>query len=57
MNGIVNRLSHPDSGDGEVWFSLVGSGAMIEAIKLAEDKSGDVVLRVFETLGGSTCVR
>ena len=57
MCGLLNIVSHPDSGGGEVWFSLAGDGAMIEAIKLAEDKSGDVVVRVYETLGGSTCMR
>ncbi|KAG0730044.1 Alpha-mannosidase G [Chionoecetes opilio] len=52
----VGLVPHASRG-GEVWFSLVGDGAMIEAVKLAEDKSGDVVVRVYETLGNATCVR
>lgn len=41
----------------KMFFSLEGDGAMIEAVKLAEDGSGDVVVRVHETLGNSTRVK
>ncbi|XP_071529830.1 alpha-mannosidase 2C1-like [Panulirus ornatus] len=41
------------SEDKDTWYSLVGDGAMIEAVKLAEDKTGDVVVRVYEMEGGS----
>lgn len=32
--------------------SLDGSAAVIEAVKLADDQSGDVVVRLYESLGG-----
>lgn len=35
------------------WFSVIGEGVMIEAVKLAEDKTGDVVVRLYEMQGGS----
>ncbi|XP_045117159.1 alpha-mannosidase 2C1-like isoform X2 [Portunus trituberculatus] len=57
FNSNLALLSTSVSHDSEVWFSLAGSGAMIEAVKLAEDKSGDVVVRLYETLGGTTSAR
>ncbi|XP_069185625.1 alpha-mannosidase 2C1 isoform X1 [Procambarus clarkii] len=41
------------SEDRYIWYSLVGDGAMIEAVKLAEDKSADVIVRLYEMGGGS----
>lgn len=32
---------------------MIGEGVMIEAVKLAEDKTGDVVVRLYEMQGGS----
>jgi len=43
------------SGSGSVSAPLVsldGSAAAIEAVKLADDQSGDVVVRLYESLGG-----
>lgn len=47
----------PHSGSGDQWFGIDGEGAMIETVKLAEDGSGDVIVRVYETLGSSTTVK
>ena len=33
-------------------FTVSSSGVVIEAVKLAEDGSGDVVVRAYEALGG-----
>nr|XP_053635378.1 uncharacterized protein LOC128690662 [Cherax quadricarinatus] len=41
------------SKDKDTWCSLIGDGAMIEAVKLAEDKSGDMIVRLYEMKGGS----
>jgi alpha-mannosidase len=32
--------------------TLSGNGVTVEAVKLADDRSGDVVVRLYETLGG-----
>jgi alpha-mannosidase len=37
--------------------SLEGEAASIEAVKLADDRSGDVVVRVYESLGGRADTR
>lgn len=41
-------------GDGPVrpLVSVDGGGAVVEAVKLADDRSGDVVVRLYESLGG-----
>ena len=31
-----------------------GPAAVVEAVKLADDRSGDIVVRVYESLGGRT---
>lgn len=36
---------------------VAGGSAIVEAVKLAEDRSGDVVLRLYESLGGRTTAR
>ena len=38
-------------------MSLDGTAARIEAVKLADDRSGDVVVRVYESLGGRAATR
>lgn len=53
----ITNQSQSHSGSSDVWFDLEGEGAMIEAVKLAEDGSGDVVVRMYETLGSSTFVK
>ncbi|MCW2914621.1 MAG: alpha-mannosidase [Actinomycetia bacterium] len=37
--------------------SIDGDAASIEAVKLADDRSGDVVVRLFESLGGRTTTK
>ena len=37
--------------------SIDGDAASIEAVKLADDRSGDVVVRVYESLGGRAHTR
>jgi alpha-mannosidase len=32
--------------------ALVGEGAVVEAVKMAEDRSGDVIVRIYESRGG-----
>ena len=41
----------------EPLVSLEGTAARIEAVKLADDRSGDVVVRVYESLGGRAATR
>jgi alpha-mannosidase len=41
----------------EPLVSLDGTAARIEAVKLADDRSGDVVVRVYESLGGRAATR
>ncbi|MFC7492669.1 MULTISPECIES: alpha-mannosidase [unclassified Nocardioides] len=36
---------------------VVAGSAVVEAVKLAEDRSGDVVVRAYESLGGRTTAR
>jgi alpha-mannosidase len=36
----------------EPLVSLTGDGALVEAVKLADDRSGDLVVRLYESLGG-----
>ena len=37
--------------------SVTGAGVVVEAVKLAEDRSGDVVVRLYESLGARTRAR
>ncbi|PZG51490.1 alpha-mannosidase [Spongiactinospora gelatinilytica] len=37
--------------------SLEGEGVVVEAVKLADDRSGDLVVRLYECLGGRASVR
>jgi alpha-mannosidase len=37
--------------------SVEGDAASVEAVKLADDRSGDVVVRVYESLGGRASTR
>lgn len=37
--------------------AVAEGSAVVEAVKLAEDRSGDVVLRLYESLGGRSAVR
>ncbi|KAG7162125.1 alpha-mannosidase 2C1-like isoform X2 [Homarus americanus] len=53
FNNTLMISSTTLSEDKDTWYSLVGDGAMIEAVKLAEDKTGDVVVRLYEMEGGS----
>lgn len=55
----LNVPSLPVCGDHEVLplISLDGSGVIVEAVKLAEDESGDVVVRLYESLGGRSKAR
>jgi alpha-mannosidase len=41
----------------EPLVSIDGDGASIEAVKLADDRSGDVVVRLYESLGGRARAR
>ncbi len=41
----------------EPLVTLEGTRAAIEAVKLADDRSGDVVVRLYETLGGRAATR
>jgi alpha-mannosidase len=41
----------------EPLVSVLEGSAVVEAVKLAEDRSGDVVVRLYESLGGATDVR
>ncbi len=36
---------------------VTAEGALIEALKLAEDRSGDVIVRLYESLGATSAVR
>ena len=52
-----NPRATPRGGPHEPLISLTGadsreSGATIEAVKLADDRSGDVIVRLYESLGG-----
>ena len=38
-------------------MSVTGAGVVVEAVKLAEDRSGDVVVRLYESLGARTRAR
>ncbi len=52
------RVTEGGSGPApEPLVSLDGSAARIEAVKLADDRSGDVVVRVYESLGGRAATR
>ena len=46
------RVSSGSGSDVAPLVSLDGSAAVIEAVKLADDQSGDVVVRLYESLGG-----
>ena len=39
------------------WSRADGDGVAIEAVKLADDRSGDVVVRLYECLGGRAVTR
>jgi alpha-mannosidase len=41
----------------EPLVALEGDGVVVEAVKLAEDRSGDVVVRLYEALGGRARAR
>jgi len=50
----------PGGGDVDPVVRLEGPGAeavVVEAVKLADDRSGDVVVRLYESLGGRARVR
>ena len=40
------------SGPASSLVNLAGDAATIEAVKLADDRSGDVIIRIYESLGG-----
>ncbi|KAK3867170.1 hypothetical protein Pcinc_027352 [Petrolisthes cinctipes] len=40
----------------ETWFSVVGNGVMLETVKLAEDRSGAMIVRLYEMHGSSSKV-
>jgi alpha-mannosidase len=44
-------------GEGEVHSLVDVEGATVEAVKLADDRSGDVIVRVYESLGGRARAR
>jgi alpha-mannosidase len=51
------RVRHGNVGDTTSLVGLDGDAAAIEAVKLADDRSGDVVIRVYESLGGRATTR
>jgi alpha-mannosidase len=40
------------AGEPEPVVSVAGEGVTVEAVKLADDESGDVVVRLYESRGG-----
>ncbi|MDF1605783.1 glycoside hydrolase family 38 C-terminal domain-containing protein [Nocardioides sp. YIM 152315] len=54
----INLPLRPAPGADVAPLVVVESGAaVVEAVKLAEDRSGDVVVRLYESLGGRTSAR
>jgi alpha-mannosidase len=55
------RSGHADAvtvdGDAASLVTVDGDAASIEAVKLADDRSGDVVVRLYESLGGRASTR
>jgi alpha-mannosidase len=47
----------PGGGAGEVRSLVDVEGATVEAVKLADDRSGDVIVRAYESLGGRARAR
>ncbi|MDO4242846.1 MAG: glycoside hydrolase family 38 C-terminal domain-containing protein [Actinomyces sp.] len=56
---VFNLPDRVVTGDHEVepLVSVEGRGVVVEAVKLAEDRSGDVVVRLYESLGARTRAR
>lgn len=49
----LNRPARPAGAGGvDPLVSLAAPGALVETIKLADDGSGDVIVRIYESLGG-----
>jgi alpha-mannosidase len=47
----------PGGGAGEARSLIDIEGATVEAVKLADDRSGDVIVRAYESLGGRARAR
>jgi alpha-mannosidase len=56
LRGSVPSQPGPDPSGARPLVEVDGPGAVIEAVKLAEDGSGDVVVRLYESLGGRRSV-
>jgi alpha-mannosidase len=56
LSGSLLSQPGPDASGARSLVEVDGPGAVIEAVKLADDGSGDVVVRLYESLGGRRSV-